>query len=76
MPHATSDLKKFLDNKVHEYNNARFIKGDPICVPHTFSLKQDIEIAGFFSALIAWGNRTTIIQNANRIMDAMDRHNN
>jgi uncharacterized protein (TIGR02757 family) len=73
MPHATSDLKKFLDNKVHEYNNARFIKGDPICVPHTFSLKQDIEIAGFFSALIAWGNRTTIIQNANRIMDAMDR---
>ena len=73
MAKAISDLKIFLDNKVKEYNNPRFIEGDPICVPHTFSLKQDIEIAGFFTALIAWGNRTTIIQNANRMVDAMDR---
>ncbi|GBL34899.1 hypothetical protein EMGBS15_04940 [Filimonas sp.] len=73
MTKARNDLKTFLDRKVKEYNNPRFIDGDPICVPHSFAKKQDIEISGFFAALIAWGNRTTIIQNANRIADAMDR---
>ncbi len=73
MTKAINDLKVFLDSKVKEYNNPRFIEGDPICVPHSFAKRQDIEISGFFAALIAWGNRTTIIQNANRIADAMDR---
>ena len=65
-------LKAFLDQKVDEYNQTSFIKHDPISVPHRFSKKQDIEIAAFFAALLAWGNRTTIIQNANRILHAMD----
>jgi uncharacterized protein (TIGR02757 family) len=66
------DLRKFLDQKVVEYNQPKFIERDPICIPHRFSKKQDIEIAGFFAAILAWGNRTTIIQNATRIMQAMD----
>src|ERR1035437_3599679 len=55
------NLKAFLDKKVDEYDQPSFIKNDPICIPHSFSKKEDIEIAGFFAAIFAWGNRTTII---------------
>jgi uncharacterized protein (TIGR02757 family) len=67
------NLGSFLDSKVTEYNRASFIEGDPICIPHRFSRQQDIEIAGFFAALFAWGNRTTIINKAWELMDRMDR---
>src|SRR5437764_5630415 len=66
-----NDLKKFLDKKVLEFNNRSFIKDDPICIPHLFSKKQDIEIAAFFAALFAWGNRTTIIQKSRLLMELM-----
>ena len=49
-----TSLKEFLDKKVDEYNQPFFIQDDPICIPHLFSKKQDIEIAGFFSAVFAW----------------------
>ena len=67
-----TDLKDFLDKKVDEYNQPFFIKDDPICIPHLFSKKQDIEIAGFFTAIFAWGNRTTIIQKSKELMLLMD----
>ena len=51
------DLKSFLDEKVELYNNPKFIESDPIQIPHLYSLKEDIEIAGFLTATIAWGNR-------------------
>ena len=66
------DLKKFLDKKVDEYNQPFFISSDPICIPHQFSKKQDIEIAGLFAALFAWGNRTTIINKSRELMQLMD----
>ena len=66
------DLKRFLDKKVDEYNQPSFIKDDPISVPHLFTKKQDIEIAGFFTATFAWGNRTTIIQKSKELMQLMD----
>ncbi|CAM4071610.1 TIGR02757 family protein [Flavobacterium antarcticum] len=65
------DLKDFLDEKVLLYNNPNFIESDPIQIPHRFSIKEDIEIAGFLSATIAWGNRTMIIRNASKMMDLM-----
>ncbi len=65
-------LKYLLDEKVRLYNQPSFIKGDPVCVPHRFSKRQDIEIAGFFAAVLAWGNRTSIINSANKIMQWMD----
>ena len=65
-------LKKFLDTKVDEYNQPSFIKDDPVCVPHLFTKKQDIEIAGFFAAIFAWGNRTTIIQKSKQLMQFME----
>ncbi len=66
------ELKDFLDAKVEQYNNPKFIDSDPIQVPHQFSKKEDIEIAGFLTATIAWGNRKSIIKNANRMVDLID----
>jgi len=66
-----NELKEFLDAKVVQYNNAKFIDSDPIQIPHRFSLKEDIEIAGFLTATISWGNRKSIINNANRMMNLM-----
>jgi uncharacterized protein (TIGR02757 family) len=65
-------LQEFLDRKVEQYNQPAFIANDPICIPHAFSRKQDIEIAGFFAAIFAWGNRVTIIQKARELMNRMD----
>jgi uncharacterized protein (TIGR02757 family) len=67
-----NSLKKFLDAKVDEYDQLSFIKDDPVSIPHLFSRKQDIEIAGFFAAIFAWGNRTTIIRKATELMEMMD----
>jgi uncharacterized protein (TIGR02757 family) len=64
-----SNLKEYLDRKVDEHNQPSFIKDDPICIPHLFSLRPDIEIAGFFAAIFAWGNRTTIIQKSRQLME-------
>ena len=66
-----SDLKDFLDEKVALYNTTNFIETDPIQIPHLFSNKEDIEIAGFLAATIAWGNRTMIIRNSHKMMDLM-----
>ena len=65
------ELKQFLDEKADQYNHPDFIENDPIQIPHRFSLKQDIEIAGFLSATIAWGNRKSIINSANKILNFM-----
>jgi uncharacterized protein (TIGR02757 family) len=68
---TNSDLKSFLDEKVALYNNPSFIESDPIQIPHLFSQKEDIEIAGFLSATISWGNRKMIIKNSHKMMDLM-----
>lgn len=66
-----SELKEFLDSKVLLYNKPDFIESDPISIPHKFELKEDIEIAGFLAATIAWGNRKSIINNATKMMDLL-----
>ena len=67
-----SDLKEFLDEKVDLYNRPSFIESDPISIPHQYTKKEDIEIAGFLAATIAWGNRKMILRNANRIMELLN----
>lgn len=67
------ELKDFLDEKYDLYNRESFITTDPIQIPRTFTKKEDIEIAGFLSASIAWGQRPTIIRNAKWLMDRMDQ---
>jgi uncharacterized protein (TIGR02757 family) len=65
-------LRDRLDYLAVRFNCLDFIELDPISVPHCFSKKQDIEIAGFFSAILAWGNRKTIITKAREIITLMD----
>ncbi|GAB3224917.1 TIGR02757 family protein [Algoriphagus aestuariicola] len=65
-------LKDFLDVKVAQYNQPGFIANDPISIPHRFSKKQDIEIAGFFAAILAWGQRKTIINKCLELFKLMD----
>lgn len=67
------ELKEFMDSKVAAYNRPQFLNDDPLQVPRLFSQKEDIEISGFLTATIAWGNRRTIIRNAGRMMELMDR---
>ncbi|MBJ7879864.1 TIGR02757 family protein [Gelidibacter salicanalis] len=67
------ELKEFLDVKVIAYNHPRFIESDPIQIPHQFSKKEDIEIAGFLTATISWGNRKSIITNAKKMMTMLDQ---
>ena len=65
-------LKDFLDEKVELYNQPGFIGQDPIQIPHQFKKNQDIEIAGFFAATLAWGQRKTIIAKGKELMNLMD----
>jgi uncharacterized protein (TIGR02757 family) len=65
-------LRHFLERKVKEYNQPSFVPDDPISIPHAYQKKQDIEIAGFFTAVFSWGNRTTIIRKSRELMHLMD----
>ncbi len=65
-------LKSFLDEMVDRYNRVEFIANDPISIPHLFAKKEDIEISGFLTATIAWGQRPVILKNANNLMQLMD----
>ncbi len=67
-----NNTKDFLNKQVQIYNQKGFIELDPICIPHLFTKKQDIEIAGLFAAVFAWGQRTTIINKCTDLMDRMD----
>ncbi len=64
-------LKEFFDRKVAEYNKPAFIKDDPVCIPHLFTKRQDIEIAAFFTAVFSWGIRLTIINKSKELMQLM-----
>lgn len=65
-------LAEFLKAKVAQYNQPSFIAADPVSIPHLFSKQQDIEIAGFFAAIFAWGNRATIINKSKELLALMD----
>jgi len=65
-------LRDFLEKAVRRYNTVAFIENDPIGVAHRFEQRQDREIAGFWAAMLAWGQRKTIIQSALRAMELMD----
>lgn len=67
-----NQLKDFLETKVTQYNQPNFIENDPIQIPHLYTQKQDIEIAGFFAATLAWGQRKTIIAKCKQLMKMMD----
>ncbi|MBD1421682.1 TIGR02757 family protein [Sphingobacterium chuzhouense] len=69
---ADFDMKQFLNDKVASFNQPAFIENDPICIPHLFTKKQDIEIMGFFAAILAWGQRKTIINKCRELIERFD----
>jgi uncharacterized protein (TIGR02757 family) len=67
-----SFVADILEEKYLQYNRPNFIKNDPVCIPHLFSKKQDVEIMGFWAAILAWGQRKTIINKCHELVDLMD----
>lgn len=74
MSESGDNLQLFLDQKVNSFNQTSFIESDPIQVPAQFTTKENIEIAGFLSATLAWGQRPTIIRNAMRLITLMNNN--
>ena len=72
MENHLKEVKELLDEKYFQFNNTSFIETDPISIPHQFSKKEDIEIASLLVATIAWGQRTSIINNGNKLMRLMN----
>jgi len=71
-PQQLNEIRQLLEAKYHEHNTRDFISTDPVQVPHSFVIKEDIEIASFLTCTIAWGQRKTIISNAFRLMKLME----
>ncbi|MBN2244317.1 MAG: TIGR02757 family protein [Candidatus Aminicenantes bacterium] len=69
---SREELKNFLDEKADLYNRPAFIELDPISIPHHYTGKGDIEIAGFLAAIIAWGNRKMILKSSVRMMEILE----
>ena len=73
MPEIVStEVVDLLNEKYLKFNSLDFIDSDPICIPHRYSNKQDIEISGFFAAILAWGQRKTIINKCSELLEKMD----
>lgn len=69
---SKEELRDLLERLHDKYNSPDFIEADPISVPHSFSERDDREIAGLFASTIAWGNRKAIVKSARRMMQYMD----
>lgn len=54
-------IRALLNEKLAQYNQPSFIEADPISIPHRYTKQADIEIMGFIAAVLAWGQRKTII---------------
>ena len=69
---SKKEIISFLNHKSSQYNNTNFIETDPIQIPHLFNKKEDIEISGFLTSVISWGNRKSIIKNAKKLIELLD----
>lgn len=67
-----NEVYDLLNKAVDRYNHPGFIADDPISIPHQFTLLQDREIMGFWVAILAWGQRKTIINKARELIELMD----
>ncbi|MBA4408750.1 MAG: TIGR02757 family protein [Odoribacter sp.] len=70
----SENIQSFLDQKVLSFNHSSFIATDPIQVPKLFDTQENIEIAGFLAATLAWGQRPTIIRNAMKLVVLMNNN--
>lgn len=68
---SNNEIKDFLEEKYRQFSAPSFIETDPIQIPKLYSRKEDIEIAGFLTATISWGQRPQIIKSAKRLLAQM-----
>ena len=74
-----SGLKETLIGWAQEYNDPKYFKEDPIIFPSHFAGRDrsgeaslaDIEIAALMSAHMAWGRRSMIVRDCERLFDHM-----
>jgi uncharacterized protein (TIGR02757 family) len=66
------NLQAFLEETYQKFNKPDFIANDPIQIPHRYTRLQDIEITAFWTAILAWGQRKTIIGSATQLFSLMD----
>jgi uncharacterized protein (TIGR02757 family) len=69
---SRAGLFNLLEEMAARFNTPDFIPNDPVSIPHMFNRKQDIEISGLFAAVLAWGQRVTIIRKCRELMEMMD----
>lgn len=67
-----AEINYLLEQNYHKFNQPDFIPDDPVSIPHQFTLQQDIEISGLFAAMLAWGQRKTIISKCNELLQRFD----
>ncbi len=67
-----NQLFTLLEQSYARFNTLNFIENDPITIPHRFSKQQDIEIMAFWVAMLAWGNRKSIINSGEKLISLMD----
>jgi len=65
-------LKRFLNKQVKRINRPDFINDDPLSIPKAYTHKQDIEITAFWTSMLAWGQRVTIINKSLELFSLMD----
>lgn len=72
MTQVTDEISQLLESEAARINSPAFIADDPVQFPRRFSALRDIEITALLSATIAWGNRTMICRDAEKILTLMD----
>jgi len=63
-------VKHFLDTLYEEYGTS-YLETDPVSFPHRFSRDQDVEVAAFFSAILAFGKVAQIRKSVEDLLCRM-----
>ncbi len=71
MEKLSAEVIELLEEKSLRYNTPEFIEGDPVQVPHRFSTRENVEISGLISALLAWGKRELILRSSHEFIARM-----
>lgn len=72
----TDSVRQQIMEWADKYNDPLYFQEDPIAFPREFlrreSSLQDIEIAAVFAAHFAWGKRSMIVRDCERLFDEME----
>lgn len=72
----TQEVRNQLIDWAEKYNDPVYFQTDPIVFPREFADRgatlQDIEVAAVFAAHFAWGRRSMIVRDCERLFDHME----